>query len=182
MTQDIVKFIRQRYFAAHGASAPVNYSNFMSRMRAAGQGAAVGYRRAGDGMLFLESYLDEPVEQLLRRHLGTEIDRSRIVEIGGLAANSSASLIALWNSVAWDLGTDTDIGVAVLIRPLRLMFRRIGITLHELLPARAERLGAQQAQWGSYYENDPVVCCGSLLEARQRLAQFMSRRRGALAA
>ncbi len=182
MTDDIVKFIAQRYFAAHGASARISYNRFMSRMRDAGSGAAVGFRRAGDGMLFLESYFDEPVEQLLQRELGTRIARKRIVEIGGLAANSPSSLIALWNSVAWELGEDTDIGVAVLIRPLRAMFRRLGITLHELLPARGERLGALRAQWGTYYENDPVVCAGSLLEARQQLAHFLARRRGAAVA
>jgi hypothetical protein len=179
MHQDIVKFIRDRYFVAHGASAPVHYQNFMSRMRAAGQGAAVGYRRASDGMLFLENYLDEPVEQVLRRHMDANISRSRIVEIGGLAANSATALIALWNTVACELGSDTDIGVAVLIRPLRTMFRRLGITLHELAPARAERLGAGGAHWGSYYENDPVVCTGSLIEARRRLSGFLARRRGA---
>jgi len=179
MQQDVVKFIRDRFFAAHGASAPVNYRNFMSRMRAAGRGAAVGYRRATDGRLFLESYLDEPVEQVLTRRMDVHVARSRIVEIGGLAANSATSLIALWNSVAWDLGTDTDIGVAVLIRPLRTMFRRLGITLHELAPAHAGRLGASCAHWGSYYEHDPVVCSGSLIEARRRLSGFLARRRGA---
>jgi hypothetical protein len=88
----------------------------------------------------------------------------------------------LWNSAVCELGDDTDIGVAVLIRPLRAMFRRLGITVHELAPARVERLGVLGAHWGSYYENDPVVCAGSLVEARQQLAAFLARRRGAAVA
>jgi Thermostable hemolysin len=179
MSQQIVEFIRQRFFAVHGAMAPVNYGRFMSRMRAADHGAALGYRLASEGRLFLESYLDEPVERVLRQRAGMDVTRERVVEIGGLAANSSAALVGLWNSAVCELGDETDIGVAVLIRPLRAMFRRLGITVHELAPARAERLGAQGAQWGSYYQNDPVVCAGSLIEARRQFAGFLARRRSA---
>lgn len=182
MSQQIIDFIRERFSAVHGASAPVNYSRFISRMRAADRGAALGYRRASEGMLFLEAYLDEPIEAVLQCHHGAPIARARVVEIGGLAANSSAALVSLWNSAVCELGDDTDIGVAVLIRPLRAMFRRLGITVHELAPARVERLGVQGLHWGSYYENDPVVCAGSLIEARQQLAGFLARRRVAAVA
>lgn len=182
MSQQIIDFIRQRFLAVHGSSAPVNYNRFMSRMRADDQGAALGYRRASEGMLFLEAYLDEPIELVLTRRFDTHIARSRVVEIGGLAANSSAALVSLWNSAVCELGDDTDLGVAVLIRPLRAMFRRLGITVHELAPAHVERLGVQGAHWGSYYQNDPVVCAGSLIEARQQLAGFLARRRGAAVA
>ncbi len=182
MSQQVVDFIRQRFFAVHGAIAPVNYGSFMSRMRAADQGAALGYRRASEGRLFLESYLDEPIEQVLQQRLGMEVERARVVEIGGLASNSSAALVGLWNSAVCELGDDTDIGVAVLIRPLRAMFRRLGITVHELAPARAERLGTLGTQWGSYYENDPIVCAGSLIEARTQFAGFLARRRTAAVA
>jgi hypothetical protein len=182
MSLQITEFIRQRFFAVHGAVAPVSYNRFMSRMRAVDRGAALGYRRASEGRLFLETYLDEPIEQVLQQHLGMEIARTRVVEIGGLAANSSAALVGLWNSAVCELGDDTDIGVAVLIRPLRLMFRRLGITVHELAPARVERLGTDGAQWGSYYEQDPLVCAGSLIEARRQLAGFLARRRSVAAA
>jgi len=177
MSQQVLDFIHQRYLAVHGASAPIGYSRFMSRMRGGDHGAALGYRRASDGTLFLESYLDEPIEQLLQRRLASDISRARIVEIGGLAANSSAALVGLWNSAVCELGDDTDIAVAVLIRPLRAMFRRLGITVHELTPARVERLGPLGAQWGTYYENDPVVCAGSLIQARRQLSAFVARRR-----
>jgi hypothetical protein len=151
----------------------------MSRMRAADRGAALGYRRASEGRLFLETYLDEPIEKVLRQRIGLDVTRARVVEIGGLAANSSAALVGLWNSAVCELGDDTDIGVAVLIRPLRAMFRRLGIAVHELAPAHAERLGEQGKQWGSYYESDPVVCAGSLIEARRQFAGFLARRRSA---
>jgi hypothetical protein len=178
MTPDPIQFIQNRFAAVHGARAPVGFSRFMSRMRSAQQGAALGFRRASEGRLFLEAYLDEPVEQLLATRLGWQVQRARIVEIGSLAANSPQELIKLWCSAACELIEDSDVGVAVLTRRLRVMLRRIGITLHELTPALPDRLGAARAAWGSYYSNDPVVCAGELADARRQLAKFMARRRG----
>jgi hypothetical protein len=179
MTPNPVNFIQTRFAAVHGARAPVGYARFMSRMRSGQHGAALGFRRASEGRLFLEAYLDGPVEQLLAQRLGWQVQRARIVEIGSLAANSPQELIKLWCSAACELIEDSDVGVAVLTRRLRVMLRRIGITLHELAPALPDRLGAAGAEWGSYYSNDPVVCAGELADARRQLAKFMARRRGA---
>jgi hypothetical protein len=176
MTLPTIEFIQQRYAAEHGANAPVAYSSFISRMRSAERGAVLGYRRASDGPLFLEAYLDAPVEQVLRPALGLELPRSAIIEIGSLAGNSCTSLVSLWHRAAHELATDAQLGVAVLTRPLRSMLRRLGITLHELAPADGGRLGEGRARWGSYYDNDPVVCAGSLQEGRLHLDRFLARR------
>jgi hypothetical protein len=178
MTPDLVKFIQSRYVAVHGARAPVGYSRYLSHMRTPQQGAALGFRRASDGPLFLEAYLDAPVETLLAEQLGWQLPRSRIVEIGSLAANSPQELIRLWCSAACELVEESDVGIAVLTRRLRMMLRRIGITLHELAPAKPDRIGATDAMWGTYYTNDPVVCAGDLADARRQLQRFMARRRG----
>lgn len=179
MTRPIVEFIQQRYAAEHGANAPVAYSSFISRMRSDERGAALGYRRASEGPLFLEAYLDAPVEQMLRPALGVELPRSAIIEIGSLAGNSCTSLLSLWHRAAHELSADAQLGVAVLTRPLRGMLRRLGITLHELVPADGSRLGAARAQWGRYYDTDPVVCAGSLQEGCLQLDRFLSRRHAA---
>ncbi len=176
MNPPIVQFIQQRYAAEHGADAPVAYSNFITRMRSSERGAALGYRRASDGPLFLEAYLDAPIEQVLRPTMGIEVPRSAIVEIGSLAGNSCTSLLSLWHRTAHELSADAQLGVAVLTRPLRGMLRRLGIALHELAPADGNRLGEARARWGRYYDTDPVVCAGSLHEGRLQLDRFLSRR------
>jgi Thermostable hemolysin len=176
MTRPIVEFIQQRYATEHGATAAVVFASFISRMRSSERGAALGYRRASDGPLFLEAYLDAPVEQVLRPAFGVTLPRSAIVEIGSLAGNSCTSLLSLWQRAAHELSTDAQLGVAVLTRPLRGMLRRLGISLHELAPADGSRLGAARAQWGSYYDNDPVVCAGSLQQGRLQLDRFLARR------
>ncbi|MEO6368839.1 MAG: thermostable hemolysin [Steroidobacteraceae bacterium] len=179
MTPDPVPFIQSRYAAVHGATAPVGYSRFMSRMRSAQQGAALGFRRASEGRLFLESYLDAPVEKLLAERLNWQVERARIVEIGSLAANSPQELIRLWCCAAHALVQESDVGIAVLTRRLRVMLRKVGITLHELAPALPGRVSSAGGAWGTYYTNDPVVCAGQLADARRQLARFMSRRRKA---
>jgi hypothetical protein len=176
ITPDLVQFIQSRYAAVHGARAPVGYSRFLSHMRSAQQGAALGFRRASEGRLFLEAYLDLPVEQLLAERLGWQLARSRIVEIGSLAANSPQELIRLWCSAACQLVEESEVGIAVLTRRLRVMLRKVGITLHELAPALPGRLESSSG-WGSYYTNDPVVCAGQLADARRQLTRFMARRR-----
>jgi hypothetical protein len=113
---------------------------------------------------------------LLEERLNWQVSRPRIVEIGSLAANSSHELIKLWCSAACELVKDSDVGVAVLTQRLRVMLRRLGITVYELSPARPERLGASADSWGSYYSNDPMVCAADLADARRQLAKFTARR------
>jgi hypothetical protein len=177
MCRDIVQFIRSRYAVVHEATPPVAYRRFLSRMRSPARGAALGFRRAGDGPLFLEQYLDQPIELALRPYFGDDVERARVVELGSLAANSGLAMIELWLATAQELAAGADIGVAVLTRPLRDMFGRLGIGLHQLGPAHAARLGDAANEWGSYYDNDPVVCAGSLREGQRRLQRFTARRR-----
>ena len=84
--------------------------------------------------------------------------------------------IDLWADTANDLGGSAEIAVAVLTAPLRSMFRRLGLRLHEIAAARPERLGASAQQWGSYYQLDPVICAGFISEGQDRLARIVRHR------
>ena len=53
--------------------------------------------------------------------------------------------------------------VCTATRELRLLFGRMGLQPLVLGPARAERLGAEAASWGTYYEHGPMVLAGSLV-------------------
>jgi hypothetical protein len=48
--------------------------------------AVAGWRCAGTERLFLENYLDVPIETAVSRLAGKLVDRQRIVEVGNLAA------------------------------------------------------------------------------------------------
>lgn len=165
--------ISRRYADRFGATPTLDYPHIAHQPRADGEiGAALGYRWADNGPLFLETYLDAPIEALLSHHLARTVERGRIVEIGNLAADVAPAMIRLWAQAANDLGDLAEIAVAVLSAELRAMFGRLGVTLHMLARADAGRLGEAAEQWGSYYRGDPWICAGFIAEGQGRLARF----------
>ncbi len=171
-TQAARLLIQRRYAHIHGAIPNLDFPHFSVDCRDGLAGAALGYRRAGEDRLFLEAYLDEPIEAAVSRCLGRAVDRMRIVEIGNMAADTAPAMVRLWARTANDLSGDTEIAVAVLTASLRAMFGRLGVRLHEIGPARAERLGEGAALWGRYYASDPVVCAGAIADGHLSLARF----------
>lgn len=129
--------------------------------------AAAGYRRATQP-LFLERYLDRPVERLLG---STRQPRAGIVEVGHLASRRHGAGRRLIVELARHLG-DLQVQwvVSTLTEELRLVFARMGVQPIALGIADPERLGADAADWGSYYDHRPLVLAGCLPRALRRLA------------
>lgn len=171
----IRSFVDDTYRRAYGARHPAAFGDYLST-GAKGR-AVLGYRRAGAEPLYLEAYLDDPVETLVSVALRRPVPREAIVEIGNLAADNAWSMIALWGDAANDLGGASEVVVATLTAPLRRMFARIGVPLQALMRAEPERLGNDAAEWGSYYALDPVVCAGSIAEGQRAIGTFQARRR-----
>ncbi|SDC13139.1 Thermostable hemolysin [Sphingomonas sp. YR710] len=169
--------IRQCYRRAFDAVPAVGYDCWLQEGASDRHGAALGYRRADSTPLFLESYLDQPIETLASASLGREVPRTGIVEIGNFAAADGHAMIRLWAAAANDLGLASEIAAATLTAPMRAMFARIGVPIRVLGPARADRLGAAAARWGRYYKADPQVCIGEIGPGQQAIAAFMARRR-----
>lgn len=163
----------RRYGATVTGFAPV-----LVTLRDAADGAivaAAGYRAAGGGPLFLESYLAAPVESVLAQHLHAGPARREVVEIGHLSAARAGAgrqlMVRLGEHLA-DQGFRWI--VCTLTQELRHLLPRLGITPLALAKADAGALDGDAAAWGSYYEHDPVVLAGDLAPAlrrhRQRLA------------
>lgn len=164
--------IRRKYRETFGATLHPQYAQWME----AGASAALGYRRADALPLFLETYLDAPIEDLVSQALGRPVEREAIVEIGNFAADNALAMIQLWGSAANDLSSTSEVAVATLTAPLRRMFTRIGLPITVLAPACRERLGGHGDSWGSYYDLDPQVCCGEIAPGQQAIAAFLARR------
>lgn len=160
-------FIRHTFAAAYGA----DLRGFMPRLLTvrSKQGelmAAFGVRSAEKDRLFLENYLDRPVEQAISEKCSVLPQRDRIAEIGSLAAIYPGAV--RWMIVAltvmlyeegyeWVAFTGTT--------ALRNGFYNLGLQPVELRPARVERLAPEErACWGSYYDNHPVVMFGNIRE------------------
>lgn len=133
--------------------------------------AVAGIRPAASEKLFLEEYLDAPVEQVLGRVVGRSIPRRDIVEIGNLAASqrgSSHLLFLIFTATLHAAGYRWIVFTAT--QALRNNLEKLGFPLQLLAKADPALLDpTQQAEWGSYYASDPQVMVGSLDEA-MRLA------------
>jgi len=123
----------------------------------------VGLRGAGHGRLYLEQYLDVPIEAALGQASGQPIDRASIVEVGNLAGGSCRSAVRmvaqlpsflLAQHYRWIVFTATSA-----VRKILLGF---GAPLVELVPADRARVANGADDWGTYYETDPRVFAGFL--------------------
>jgi hypothetical protein len=168
--------VGRKYLEVFGASPAPSFSEYLAGGREPDSLAALGYRRASEGALFLESYLDRPIEIELSKLLGRSTARSDIVEIGNFAADNAFVMLDLWGAAANDLAGSSEIAVATLTAPLRRIFSRIGVPLLSICPARPERLRAAAPEWGSYYRQDPQVCAGIIARGQAAIARWHGRR------
>jgi Thermostable hemolysin len=169
---EVEAFVQAVYARRHGARVRQFAPTLVSLDDATGPVAAAGYRRAGPTPLFLERYLDAPIEASIAAQTGEAPARGSIIEVGHLAASREGAgrrmihhlgphLAAL--GCSWVVGTLTE--------ELRALFVRLGITPLTLAAADPARLGdaRDQADWGRYYEHRPMVLAGHLPRALQRL-------------
>ncbi|MCC6076158.1 thermostable hemolysin [Pseudomonas sp. MAHUQ-58] len=133
--------------------------------------AALGVRCGQQGALFLEHYLDAPVEQCIAAHAAIALpSRGRIAEVGNLAAIGAGHARLLIVALTDLLAAAGFRWVAFTGTPLLLnSFQRLGLSLLHLGPADGQRLGAELADWGSYYATGPQVMVGDVLATHQRL-------------
>lgn len=125
--------------------------------------AAAGMRPASGGPLFLERYLDAPIEAAISQVAGASLDRACMVEVGNLASLSAGSARIMIIAVTWLLAMRglqwvTFTGAATLINS----FQRLGLMPTVLAAADPERLRGQMDQWGRYYDQRPQVFAGNI--------------------
>lgn len=118
----------------------------------------IGARPAAAETLFLEQYLDAPVECFVSASLRMPVPRQRIAEVGSLASTTPGFGKALMSSLAAYLdGAGFDVVVFTATRQLRNSIRKWNATTFDFGPASGERLGEDKARWGAYYDTDPHV-------------------------
>lgn len=157
-------FIAAVYRARYGAELTHFLPQLLAYRDAGGRlTAAVGWRGGAHGRLFVENYLDGPVEDALAAALGRPVPRGSLVEVGNFAAVGAGDARAVIVDVThllhaaglrWVLFTAT--------RQLRNAFERLGLVPTPLAPARPERLTDGGAHWGSYYQTQPQLMFGDI--------------------
>lgn len=131
--------------------------------------AVAGLRPAATEPLFLEIYLDEPIELALARRTGSSVARAQTIEVGSLATRApgyARTLIQSLTALLYHRQYDWVVFTAV--HALRNTFRRLGLAPLPLCAADPARL-ADPGAWGSYYEHAPQVMYGNVLLGYRRL-------------
>jgi len=158
--QELEQYIHERFRIAHGANITHYLPQLMSLRDRQGKLLAVcGFRHADEEPLFLENYLDVPIEQVLLERTGEVVPRSAIVEIGNLAVGNPAHAKSLLASVSVYLhGTNTQWAVFTGLSSLRNSLSKLNMHVQVLGAADVARLPAEeQSNWGSYYADKPQV-------------------------
>lgn len=167
----VESFIHHVYARRYGAQVR-HFAPVLVFLRdATGIIAAAGYREAHESPLFLERYLDAPVETLLAAGSSAPPTRQSIVEVGHLAATRAGEGRRLILMLGVHLARqEFQWVVSTLTHELRLLFLRIGVTPLTLGVAHPAALGDEAVHWGSYYEHSPLVLAGHLPQAMRRLS------------
>jgi len=169
----IEHFIAERFNSVYGA----HLHHFMPLLVAleteAGELlAVVGVRAAQTEKLFLEQYLNEPIERVIATHLqvdGRCLDalRPNVVEVGNLAAlkpGYGRYLFAVLTDLlsAWHFRWLACTGITGVVNALR----RLGIEPRCVAPATPERIPGGVTEWGDYYNKHPQVMVGEIEQGR----------------
>ena len=169
--QSLERYISARYARRYGARLTDFTPWLFSTVRGEIPGAVLGLRPALTAPLFLERYLDRPVEQQLAARLRRPIDRCSIVEIGNLAATDPAARRLLFAALVELLArTGHQWLVCTATARVRCLIRAMGLPLLTLAPADPRRLGPERERWGGYYQDGPRVVAGEVAAARTAIA------------
>ncbi len=166
------RFVAERFAAVHGARVSrfmptlLGLEDWRGTLR-----CALGYRPAAGDALFLEQYLDRPIELAIReacregphdRIMPPPIDRQRIVEVGHLAGRgcrAALHLVAQLPRFLVDRGYDWITFTAT--ARVREVLATFDAPLLDLGPADPARLRVRD-DWGRYYDAQPRVMAGWL--------------------
>lgn len=170
---DISTLIRENYRQVYRASLSRCMPWLLGMYDACGVlKAACGVQMAAHGALYLEQYLDAPVEMTLSSRLAQPVSRDTIVEIGNFAACDGASARIMYAALcqllhqyhfSWIVFTGT--------KKIRNTFYRLNLHPILLMPADPSRLGNAALEWGEYYQHDPLLMAGELAGGHTALSQ-----------
>jgi len=138
--------------------------------------AALGYSLAGAHPLFLEHYLDGPIEAEIGARMGRPVARDEVVEVGNLAAlhpGAARALIVGTTRLLHELGLRVVAFTAT--TSLLNSFGRLQLRPQVLAHADPARLPDGGGQWGSYYDTHPQVMFGDIQYGYSELARLASR-------
>jgi Thermostable hemolysin len=171
--QALETFVRDAFARKHSADVQSFMPTLLSfRDASASLCGVVGLRPAGESPLYLERYLDAPIERALADATGRTVRRGEIVEVGNLAGrNCRAAMRMVAQLPVYLMAQDFRWITFTATSTVRELLLSFGAPLVELARAEHARVAGGRDRWGTYYETDPRVFAGFLPDSRQ-LAGF----------
>ena len=167
------RFVRRAFRAAYGARIASFMPTLMGLRSDAGALLAVlGLRHCGSEQLFLEHYLERPVEQVLGAATGTMVERPALVEVGNFAVGAAGGGRWLITALTAYLYATGHAWTVFTCGPeLQNAFHRLGVELTDLGIAEPERLpGGEVERWGRYYDQGPRVTAANVAQSHRVLS------------
>lgn len=130
--------------------------------------AACGFISAAAGPLFLEAYLDQPIEKVISAHTGLPVRRDDIVGVGNFSVTEPGTARYLITAIVDRLhATSKQWAVFTAVPVVRNAFIKMGLNPVILGEPDKNRLSAEeQAEWGSYYAQKPQIMAVKRIERR----------------
>ena len=158
---DVEQSIMHKFEASYGAHLSHFLPNLIRLGVSEDVGAVAGVNFAQNNSLFLEQYLDRPVEQAIGAAFMTPVDRDQLVEIGNLAANVPGLAYSLFAILATVLSKAGFKWVVCTATPqVALMLAKLEFAAQPLCDADPSKLESGSADWGAYYASRPRVMAG----------------------
>lgn len=172
----VEEFIHSVFSRAYGA----DLNQFLPQLMALRDSdnnvvSSLGMRLASEDALFLETYLDTPVETVISEINMAPVSREKIMEVGNLASIHRGGLRQLIVALTSFLtGAEIDWVVFTAVPAVQKAFAALDLNLHPVTAADKTRLSiAEQSKWGNYYETCPMVVAGKVAEGYHRLKDLI---------
>jgi hypothetical protein len=170
---ELEAFVGAAFRRGHDATVTSFMPTLLSfRDRGGDLRGVVGLRGAALKPLYLEQYLEQPVETAIATATGQPVRREQVVEVGNLAgANCRAAIRMVALLPGYLLSRDYRWIVFTATSTVRGILEGFGAPLVELARADGARVAGSPDRWGRYYEKDPRVLAG-FLPASRRIPGF----------
>jgi len=165
---ELEAFVRAAFARKHDASVASFMPTLLSFRDASGElRGVIGLRSAQPKPLYLEQYLEQPIEAAIAAATGRLVQRHEVVEVGNLAgANCRAAMRMVAELPSYLLARDYRWIVFTATSAVRSILQGFGAPLVELARADGGRVAGGEDRWGRYYESDPRVLAGYLPASR----------------
>lgn len=171
----VERFLEREFNQAYNARITEHYPILMSVQDDEGKIlGALGFRFANDESLFLEQYLDKPIESVLTEVHAGAATRNEIVEVGSLASHGNGASIFLFTALTAYLAQQGKQFITVTATDfLHRYFTRLGVEPLLLGHAEQARLADGGVSWGSYYKTRPRILAGQVLPSYKKLQRHL---------